>query len=55
MELTTKEWNSLIDNYGITGVIDSELYERCNEAQRWFINEDKKRMARIKDKNYEGE
>lgn len=53
--LTIKEWNYLIDTYGITGRIDAELYDRCDEAQRWFINEYKKHMARVKNENYAGE
>lgn len=53
--LTVKEWNYLIDHYGICGIIVSDLYDRCDEAQRWFINEYKKHMARVKNKDYAGE
>lgn len=48
--LTIKEWNYLIDLYLISEKVDSDLYERCDEAQRWLINEIKKSINRIKNK-----
>lgn len=48
--LLVKEWQQLIDNFLINGSIDGELYERCDEAQVWFIQEVKKSMSRIKNK-----
>lgn len=48
--LTIKEWNLLIDTYLISGQIDGELYERCDEAQNWYLNETKKAFNRIKNK-----
>lgn len=53
--LLVKEWNNLVDTYGVYGTIDPDLYDRCDEAQRWFINEYKKHMARVKNKDYAGE
>ena len=49
-ELTTKEWNELLDQYLITGIINTERFEDLNEAQRWMINEIKKSTNRIKNK-----
>lgn len=48
--LTNKEWQSLLDNYLVTGRIDGEIYERCDDAERWLINELKKSILRIKNR-----
>lgn len=48
--LLVKEWQLLLDTYLIGGQIESELYERCDEAQVWMINEIKKSINRIKNK-----
>lgn len=48
--LLVKEWQQLLDNFLIKSSIDSELYDRCDEAQRWLINEIKKSVNRIKNK-----
>lgn len=48
--LLVKEWQLLLDTYLVNGSIDSELFERCDEAQNWLINEIKKSVNRIKNK-----
>ena len=48
--LTIKEWQQLIDTYFLNGSIESELYDRCDEAQRWFISEARKSINRLKNK-----
>lgn len=48
--LTVKEWQQLLDLFLTTERIDSELYDRCEIAQVWLINEVKKSINRIKNK-----
>lgn len=48
--LLVKEWQQLLDQYLLSGSIDGELYERCDEAQRWLISEVRKSINRIKNK-----
>jgi len=48
--LSDKEWRTLLDTYLISESIESELYERCDDAQRWLIGEIKKALSRIKNK-----
>lgn len=51
MELSTKEWNNLLDKYLIEGIIDDmELLANLNEYQKYTINEFKKAIARINKK-----
>lgn len=49
-QLTDKEWRMLLDQFLISESIDMEMYERCDDAQRWCINELKKSINRIKNK-----
>ncbi len=49
-ELLNKEWQTLLDEFLISGQIDIELFQRANEDQLWLLNEIKKAMARIKNK-----
>lgn len=49
--LLVKEWQQLLDLFLTTERIDSELYDRCDEAQVWLINEVKKSINRIKNKS----
>ena len=48
--LLVKEWQQLLDNFLINGSIDGDLYERCDEAQVWLLQEIKKSTNRIKNK-----
>lgn len=48
--LEKKLWCELLDNYLISGQIDIELFQRCDENQLWLLGEIKKAMTRIKNK-----
>lgn len=50
MELTTKEWNDLLDNFLINGGVDMELFQRLDQVQNYCLNEIKKSINRIKNK-----
>lgn len=49
-ELTTKEWQTLLDNFLILNQVDIGLFQRCNDNQSWLLGEIRKAMARIKNK-----
>ena len=48
--LEKRSWCELLDNYLISGQIDIELFQRCDEQQLWMLGELKKAIARIKNK-----
>lgn len=48
--LEKRSWCELLDNYRISGQIDIELFQRCDEQQLWLLGEIKKAMTRIKNK-----
>ena len=48
--LTDKEWRAMLDQFLISESVEMEMYERCDDAQRWCINELKKAINRIKNK-----
>lgn len=49
-ELTTKEWNSVIDRYLTENRIASDDYEKLSNDERIVLNEIKKSLVRIANK-----
>lgn len=49
-ELTTKEWNNLLDIYLTTETIDIDMWEKLDNFQKDCIHEIKKSLNRIKNK-----
>jgi len=50
MELNTKDWQKLLDQYLMYGTVETELWENTNELQAHIINELRKSFSRIKNK-----
>jgi len=46
--LSDKEWRAILDQFLISESVDMEMYERCDDAQRWLIGEIRKAINRIK-------
>lgn len=49
-QLEKKLWCELLDNYLISGQIDIELFQKCDDTQMWMLQELKKAISRIKNK-----
>lgn len=50
VSLTSKQWNDLIDTHFVTSKIELDDLDLLNDYQRYFLNEVKKSMARLKNK-----
>lgn len=50
--MLSKDWNKILDRYLVEGTMSSEEYEQMEYERKYTIQEIKKSIKRINNKNY---